>query len=141
MLLHHDHCKGKKSFSDLRTVDGDQMESYQEVCRALGLLQDDREWDEALNEGALTCMPAALRELYITILMFCMPSNPKELFEAHYLEWADDFERDARKRGKSLRLSEKNIGFDRYSTETSFLGYKSEAAGNDRANRTRVKRC
>ena len=52
MLLHNDHCKGKKSFSDLMTIDGDKKESYQEVCRALGLLQDDREWDEALNEGA-----------------------------------------------------------------------------------------
>ena len=60
MLLHRDHCKGKTSFEELRTVDGNLMESFQEVCRALGLLQDDGEWDEALHEGALTCMPAAL---------------------------------------------------------------------------------
>ena len=61
MLLHHDHSKGTCSFEELRTHDGVLMESYQEVCRALGLLQDDREWDEALTEGALTKMPLALR--------------------------------------------------------------------------------
>ena len=32
------------------TVDGDIKESYQEVCNTLGLLQDDREWDQVLTE-------------------------------------------------------------------------------------------
>ena len=36
-----------------------------------------------------------------------MPSNPKELFETHYLEWGDDFECDARKGGHSLSDSQK----------------------------------
>jgi hypothetical protein len=70
MLLHHDQCKGKTSFEDLITVQGIHHESYQEVCRVLGLLQDDREWEEVLTEGALTKMSQALRELFVTILMF-----------------------------------------------------------------------
>ena len=41
MLLHHDHSKGKTGFDDLKTVEGVPQESYQEVCRCLGLLQDD----------------------------------------------------------------------------------------------------
>ena len=93
MLLHHEHCKDKVSFEDLRTINGEILESYQEVCRSLGLLQDDREWDEAL-----THMPSALRELYVTILMFCMPSNPKKLFDDHYLDWTDDFVYEAKKK-------------------------------------------
>ena len=83
------------------------MESYQEVCRSLGLLQDDREWDEALTEGALTHMPSALRELFVTILMFCMPSNPKKLFDDHYLDWTDDFVYEAKKKGNVLSESQK----------------------------------
>jgi hypothetical protein len=86
ILLHHDHSKGKICFNDLRTVDGILQESYQEVCRHLGLLQDDREWDEALSEGCATKMSSALRELFITIILFCMPSNPQELFDKHFLE-------------------------------------------------------
>ena len=42
MLLHHEHCAGCTSFQELRTVDGEAKDSYQEVCRALGLLQDDQ---------------------------------------------------------------------------------------------------
>ena len=77
------------------------------MCRALGLIQDDREWDEALAEGALTFLPASLRELSVTILMFCMPSNPRELFDKHNLESAEDFERDALKINIILTDSQK----------------------------------
>ena len=107
ILLHHEHCKGKTSFEELRRVDGVLMESYQDVCRSLGLLQDDNEWDQALTEGAATKMPAALRELFITILLFCMPSNPQELFDKHHMEWSDDIKFDAQKR--SLVLSESQL--------------------------------
>ena len=36
MLLHHEHCKGSKGFQDLRTVNGELKETYQEACRSLG---------------------------------------------------------------------------------------------------------
>ena len=106
ILLHHDHCKGKISFEDLRTVDGQALESYQEVCQSLGLLQDDKEWDQALTEGTVTKMPSALRELFTTILLFCMPSNPQELFDNHFLEWSDDFLLAAQKRSAVLSESQ-----------------------------------
>ena len=41
-----------------------------------------------------------LRDLYVTILIYCQPSNPKELFEKHYQEWTDDFIYRAEKKGK-----------------------------------------
>ena len=107
MLLHTDHCKGKVSFDDLRTVNGESQETYQEVCRILGLLQDDQEWDEILTEGAVTKMCPSLRELFTTILLFCSPANPKELFEKHFIEWTDDFVEDASKKG--IVLSEKQL--------------------------------
>ena len=45
ILLHNNHCRGKMSFEDMRTLeDGRVCETYQEVCRELGLLRDDREW-------------------------------------------------------------------------------------------------
>ena len=95
ILLHSDHCKGKKSFTELKTFDRVVQESFQEVCRLLGLLQDDREWDDVLNEGAATKMSSALRELFVIILLFCMPANPRELFEKHHTEWGDDFMAEA----------------------------------------------
>ena len=77
VLLHHSHCKGKTSFKNLMTINRRKKESFQEVCRELGLLQDDKEWDLALAEGAATQMCPALRELFITILLFCNPGNTK----------------------------------------------------------------
>ena len=95
MLLHHDHCMGKSGFEDLRTIDNEVCETYQDTCRLLGLLQDDQEWDNVLTEGAATKLSSALRELFMTILFFSMPSNPVDLFERHFLEWTDDFKFDA----------------------------------------------
>ena len=44
MLLHNDHCRGKEGFTGMRTLpNGHVCDTYQEVCRQLGLLIDDRE--------------------------------------------------------------------------------------------------
>ena len=123
MLLHHEHSKGKTSFDHLKTVNGIEQESYQEVCRILGLLQDDQEWDEALTEGSLTRMPSTLRELFVTIVLFCMPANPKELFNKHFLEWSDDFQAEALKKNHCAdRGSNSNTGSAIYQAPTSVLG-------------------
>ena len=107
MLLHNDHCKGKVDHKDLMTVDGVTKASYQEVCRELGLLQDDSEWDQVLTEGAAIKLCPALRELFTTILLFCSPADPKDLFERHYMEWTDDLQAAALK--KRLHLSEQQL--------------------------------
>ena len=86
ILLHHEHSAGKVSFQDMKTVEGEECETYQEVCRVLGLLQDDKEWSNVLIEGSATKLSSALRELFITILLFCVPANPKSLFDNHYME-------------------------------------------------------
>ena len=104
MLLHDDHCRGKVSFTDLCTLPGEETpcETYKEVCRRLGFLQDDKDWDRALTDAALTGMCRALREFFVTILMFCGSSNPSELFENHWEEWVDDFQHRAERRGRRL---------------------------------------
>ena len=33
-----------------------------------------------------------LRELYVIILRFCVPSNPRKLFDDHWMDWKDDFQ-------------------------------------------------
>ena len=54
MLLHHDHCRGKTSFEDLMPIEGRVCDSYQAVCREIGLLSDDQEWSLVLTEAAGT---------------------------------------------------------------------------------------
>ena len=102
-LLHDNHCKGKKSFKDMMTLsDGRQCESFKEVCCELGLLNDDREWNRALEEAALTNMCPQIRQLYITILIWCMPSEPAKLFEDFWETMIDDFQYKAERRGITL---------------------------------------
>jgi hypothetical protein len=122
MLLHHEHCEGKTSFEDLISIEGIAYETYQEVCCVLGLLQDDLEWDEALTEGSFTKMSSSLRELFVTIVLFCQPANPRDLFNNHFIEWADDFIASASKNGCPLRFADQNTGSFGYSAETFILG-------------------
>ena len=100
ILLHNDHCRGKISFQDMKAVENGRVcETYQEVCRELGLLQDDHEWQQVLEEAAGSKLCPQIRELYVVILMFCQPSNPRSLFDEF---WIDDFELLGRRRGTSL---------------------------------------
>ena len=103
ILLHNDHCRGKTSFQDMRTLeDGRECETYQEVCRELGLLRDDHEWRQVLEEAAGSKLCPQIRELYVIILMFCQPSNPCTLFDEFWQTWTDDFDLLGRRKGKVL---------------------------------------
>ena len=103
ILLHNNHCRGKTSFEDMRTLEnGTVCETYQEVCRELGLLRDDQEWKQVLEEAAGTQLPVQLRELYVVILMFCQPSNPCSLFNEFWSTWTDDYQQLGRRRGTLL---------------------------------------
>ena len=55
ILLHDDHCIGKRSFEDMLTLlDGRVCENYKGVCLELGLLRDDQEWQRVLAEASST---------------------------------------------------------------------------------------
>ena len=98
ILLHDDHCKGKTSFDDLKRIDNGRVcETYKEVCRELGLLKDDIEWQRVLEESAVTKLCPQIRELFVVILMFCQPANPRELFDEFWMTWTDDFEQKSRR--------------------------------------------
>ena len=102
VLLHNDHCVGKTSFGDMLILPGKICETYKEVCCELGLLNDDREWQRILEEAAGTNLCPQIREMYVIILQFCMPSDPFFLFNEFWRTWKDDFEMQAQKRNQEL---------------------------------------
>jgi hypothetical protein len=89
MLLHI--VKGTKSFSDIRIVGGHVHPTFWEACQALGLLGDDQEWSHALTDLAQWASPYQLRQLFITLLLFCDVSNPLKLFTEHASHMCEDF--------------------------------------------------
>merc|ERR1712208_109481 len=63
---------------------------------------DDQEWQRVLAEASTTRLCPQLRELYTVILMFCMPANPRDLFDEFWETWVEDFQHQAHKRGVIL---------------------------------------
>lgn len=91
VLLHHPSSNGAKGFSDLKTVDGEVHETFRAACAALGIIDDDREWDAALADAVTFAMPSQLRDLYVSLLTCCEVGSPVALFDKYKAEMADDF--------------------------------------------------
>ena len=100
MLLHDIRSVGATSFRSLRTYNTILHRNYKDACLHLGLLQDDNEWHECLTEAANYSMPWALRQLFCFIICENDPSDVERLFETHYSDMIDDFERNLRLAGK-----------------------------------------
>lgn len=49
--------------------------THKEACKTLGLLEGDSEWHETLKEAAQWASARALRELFVTLLLFCEVSD------------------------------------------------------------------
>lgn len=47
------------------------------------LMNDEMEWHDCLTEAAQLQSPTVLRRLFVSILLFCAPANPLQLWEWH----------------------------------------------------------
>jgi len=81
---------GQCSFEDARTFGGQLYPTFQAACLARGLLQDDREYTQALHEAAHFQLGRQFRELFVTILASCRPADPRALWDLFRTELADD---------------------------------------------------
>ncbi|XP_015112256.1 ATP-dependent DNA helicase PIF2-like [Diachasma alloeum] len=84
---------GPTSFENLRTVDGHTHPTFQSTCLALGLIEDDAEWDRAMTEGEVWMMPRQLRHFFVRILIDCQPINSEEFWENFKEAMSQDFQR------------------------------------------------
>lgn len=73
--------RGPKSFEELMTVNKKRYGTFKEVCFAYGLLNDDKEWTNAITEARFWALGPQLRDLFVTILLFCDVSKPLQLWE------------------------------------------------------------
>ncbi|XP_074347225.1 uncharacterized protein LOC141686063 [Apium graveolens] len=82
--------KGSRSFEDLKTVNGHIHETFKEACAALGLLQNDNQWHEAITENSHTSLPPQLRAMFVNILAYSPISDPLRLWEANWQCMSDN---------------------------------------------------
>ena len=68
--------KGATSFDEIKTVNG-QLCPFKVACFALGLLDGDREWNDAIREASNWDTGQQVREFSVTILLFYEVSRPE----------------------------------------------------------------
>ena len=79
------NVKGPTSFEDLRTVDGQLCGTFQEATVKLGLWDDDNECYLALEEAFTVQFGPAFIQCFVSIILNCFPSNPRQLYD-HFKE-------------------------------------------------------
>ncbi|KAG5539463.1 hypothetical protein RHGRI_019865 [Rhododendron griersonianum] len=82
--------KGPKSFESLRTVNNVIHDTFKLACVARGLLEDDDEWVQCLEEAAIMKSGYQLRRLFCVILTQCSPLQPLELWKRFSMHICDD---------------------------------------------------
>jgi hypothetical protein len=82
--------KGATSYENLRTFQGIVAPSFREACLARGLLENDQEWQQCLEEARSMATGHQLRNLFVTILRDCAPSDPVQLWNTYWPHICDD---------------------------------------------------
>ena len=82
--------KGPQNFEQIRTIDNVMHPTFKSACYALGLLDGDKEWNDAIKGAEQWATAAQLRQLFITLLLFCEVSNPLQLWTNNWQALSDD---------------------------------------------------
>ncbi|GBP21816.1 hypothetical protein EVAR_6788_1 [Eumeta japonica] len=95
---------GPLSFQDIRKVNGQQYPTYKDACLALGLLEDDNQWECMLAEAALNCTAIQIRLLFYSV-DYMFPARAQILWENHKDSMTDDILHQHRIRCHDLTIT------------------------------------
>nr|KAJ0186971.1 hypothetical protein LSAT_V11C900505290 [Lactuca sativa] len=117
--------KGSKSFEEICTVNGEEYSSFRDACYALGLLDDDKEYIDALKEASHSGSGSYLRFLFATLLMCNSMSKPEVVWENTWEYLADGILYHQRQRFNSPEL-DYDIPNMKNEFDRMFLALKNE---------------
>ncbi|GFV35997.1 ATP-dependent DNA helicase [Trichonephila clavipes] len=78
------------NFLDLKTVEGQELETFRQVCEKLGLLEDNNHWDATIEEAVLCRAPSQIRKLFAILICTCGLSNPLQLWDKYKVALSED---------------------------------------------------
>ncbi|PAV83129.1 hypothetical protein WR25_02821 [Diploscapter pachys] len=106
------HKKGVQSWEDLLTTedfDGDTepKETFQDACRAMGLLDGNVQWEAYFDEAKDHATPFQLRELFVAVITHGENVDVRAIWDRFKEDFAEDFSRnDAAERAERRALVE-----------------------------------
>jgi hypothetical protein len=112
MLLHI--VRGPTSLSEIRTIGGHEYPTFQLACQSLGLIVDDQEWSHAMHDASQWATPYQLRQLFVTILLFCEVADPLKLFTDH----SSHMNEDITYRINRISTSSNNLSMENFVTSS-----------------------
>lgn len=89
--------KGAQSYPDIRTYNGVIYETYREACEARGILEGDNEWHLLFDEAIQSASSYQLRQLFVTVVLYCSVGDVRALFDKYWLYMIDDIHRRLKK--------------------------------------------
>ncbi|XP_058784536.1 uncharacterized protein LOC131659346 [Vicia villosa] len=84
------HVKGPTSFEEIKTVNNDTKKTFKEACYALGFLDDDKEYIDAIVEASQWGTGEYLRLLFATLLLSKQISHPDFVWNNTWEYLCDD---------------------------------------------------
>ena len=82
--------RGARGFVDLRKVDGVTYPTFKEACFAMGLLDDDKEYIEAIKEASVWSSAAYVRRFFAMLIINGSISCPAHVWESTWSDLSDD---------------------------------------------------
>lgn len=64
--------------------------TFQDSCKALGLLDEDNEWHSVLRECSVGGFPHQIRHIFVHIIVNCKVSDLQNLWDSHWKQMCDD---------------------------------------------------
>ena len=84
------HVRGALTFDYLKNVSGVVHPTFQLACKTLGLLGDDKEWEDVFCEAMATATSPQIRNLFVSVILFCDVADPEVLFNKFWRSMYDD---------------------------------------------------
>lgn len=82
--------KGPETFNDIKTYKGVLYDSFKETCYAYGLLDDDREYIDAIKDASEWVSGRFLRKLFVLMLLTNSIAIPSRVWEATSQHLSED---------------------------------------------------
>ena len=82
--------EGARNYEEIRTINGVVYSTYKEACFALGILEDDSEWSNALRQVTQWAIDTQLRQFFITIILLYEVGDNKALFDSNWQFMVED---------------------------------------------------